>query len=822
LQAEPTRRESSTPTGEQIVRQEEKTATTHLSRRDKLSRRDALKVAALTSAAAATLGGIASQVTNALPPAYSQVSAATLMATPSGEQIVRTACALCPSGCGLDVRVVGGRAVKVEGNALHPLNQGVCCLKGQLSLEVLNSPERIQRPRLQRGERGSGDWQEISWDEALSMLGGRLSQLRAAGQSHTVALLHGELRGQMRATVERFMTAYGSPNLISRDSLGEAAVRTATLLTQGVNQLPVYDLNNANYVLTFGGNLLESSRNVIVYLAAVAFMRRGRPQRGKLVAIHPRLSLTGIKADEWVPIRPGTYAALALGMANVIINSELYDQDFVRDFTYGFEDFKDEQGRTHTGFKNLVLKEYTLARVSEITGVPTDVIARLGGEFATNRPAVAIPPAEAGELSSGNALYTAMAIHALNALVGSIDAPGGVMVQRFPEMLPWPEYSPDAAAQAGLAHERLDAAGTQQFPLAASIYQNVAPRILQGQPYPLNLLILLNANPVYDIPNNGEMVRALMKVPFVVSFASTLDESAAHADLILPSSTFMEVWGDDYMEGVGYAGVSLRRPVVETPHDTRNPGDVLLELASRLGGPMASALPWKDYQELIRYRLGEFDWAKLEANGNWAEMIYFHAKPGSPAWGQVVGRDRLNAPQDGRFDLFSRELFAILPGQNDHAYLPHFEVPAALAGSDAIAYPFLLVSQSLITQSTQWQGIVPTLQESYGLLTHTKWMSWVEMNEQTAAGLGLHDDDLVWVESAQGKLQAVVRIYPGLWPNAVFMPPGLGHHTRVRWGRGSPEQAVVGVNPAQLAQVSSEPLNGLAITSPTRVKIYPA
>jgi len=338
------------------------------------------------------------------------------------ETIVKTTCALCPSGCGLDVRVVNGKAVKVEGNPLHPLNQGVCCLKGQTSLEVLYSPERLEHPRIQTGERGSGEWKEISWDEALELVADKLTELREIGKAHTVALMHGELRGQMRQVVNRFMRAYGSPNVISRESLGEGTARMAMWLSQGVNALPVYDINNSNYVLTFGGNLLESSRNLIGYLGATAFMRRGRPQRGKLVAVHPRLSLTGIKADEWVPIRPGTYGALALGMANVIINSNLYDEDFVRDFTFGFEDFEDADGVQHQGFKSYVLETYTLERVSAITGVTTDVIARLAGEFATNHPAVAVLPTEPGELSSGNALYTALAVNTLNALVGSIDA----------------------------------------------------------------------------------------------------------------------------------------------------------------------------------------------------------------------------------------------------------------------------------------------------------------------------------------------------------------------------------------------------------------
>ena len=174
------------------------------------------------------------------------------------------------------------------------------------------------------------------------------------------------------------------------------------------------------------------------------------------MAVHPRLSLTGVKADEWIPIRPGTYGALALGIANVIINTQLYDADFVRDFTFGFEDFVDAEGVQHQGFKSLVLETYTLERVSSITGISTDKIARIAGEFATNRPAVAVLPTEPGELSSGNALYTALAVHALNALVGSIDVKGGVIIQRFPELADWPDFTLDSIALEGEARAARD------------------------------------------------------------------------------------------------------------------------------------------------------------------------------------------------------------------------------------------------------------------------------------------------------------------------------------------------------------------------------
>jgi anaerobic selenocysteine-containing dehydrogenase len=776
-----------------------------------LSRRDFIKIGAATAVAGAGLG--------ALRP----ISTAETVAPAAMEsQIIKTTCALCASGCGLDVRVVNGKAVKVEGSAIHPLNQGVCCLKGQTSLEMLYSPERIQHPRVQMGVRGSGDWKEISWDDALDLLAGKMMELRKAGKPHAAALMHGDLRGQMRQVVGRFMDSYGSPNVISRESLGEGAARLAMLLSQGLNALPVYDIANSNYVVTFGGNLLESSRNVIAYLGATAFMRRGRPQRGKLVAVHPRLSITGVKADEWIPIRPGTYAALALGMANVIINSGLFDADFVRDFTFGFDDFEDADGNRHQGFKSLVLESYTLERVASITGVASEIIARIAGEFATNRPSVAVLPTEAGEYSSGNALYTALTVHALNALVGSIDVPGGVLTQRFPRLADWPDYSSDPVGRAGVEKERIDGAGSQ-FPLAFSAWQNVPQRILSDKPYPLDVLILLNANPLYDMPD-AKCADALMKVPFVVSFASTLDESAAHADLILPASTFLEVWGDDYLEGTGYAGISLRRPVVEPVHDTRDTGDIFLELAGRIGGPVAEALPWKSYKDLIDDRLSGFDREKFDANGCWSELVYFNAEPGSPAWGDVIGRDRLSAPKDGRLDFFSRELFAALGPGSDLACLPHFDIPSTLVDStsDALDYPFLLVTQPLITQSQQWQGILPTLQECYGVQGYVKWDSWVEISQTAADALRIKNGDKLWVESRFNRLEAIARVRAGLWPNAIYLPPGQGHHTSVAWGRGSKQDVVVGTNPNGLCELDSEPLTGLAVSGPIRVRIYKA
>lgn len=783
-----------------------------------ISRRTFLKIGATATAAGVTALAADRIHSGVAGPAGERTSASAAGAL--DEHIAYTTCDFCPSGCGLEVRVVNGRATKVEGNALHPLNQGICCLKGQASLEALYSPERLPGPMLQKGGKGTGEWERISWDEALGMAAQNLDGLRQAGEAHTVVFMHGPLRGQMRPLVNRFMAALGSPNVVYRGSMNEHAARLGTFLTQGVNTLPVYDINNANYVLDFGGTLLETSQHLIANLSATAFMRRGRPNRGKLVAIDPRLSLTGVKADEWVPIRPGTLGAFALGLAYIIIKSNLYDEDFVRDFTFGFEDFEDEKGRLHKGFKSLVLEQYALDRVESITGITTDVMARIAGEFADNRPSIALMPTCDGILSSGNAMYTAMAIHSLNALVGSIDARGGVLTQRYPALADWPELVPDDAAKNSLLQPRLDGAGGPDYPLATSIYQDVADRVLEGKPYPVKAVLMLRANPVFDAPQGGRFAEALMKVPFVVSFAPTLDESASHADLVLPASTFYEYWGDDLIEGTGYAGVSLRQPVVEPVHDTMNPGDAIMGIAKKIGGGVAGAFPWDDYRSMVDFRLegAGLSLEKLVENGAWSEMVYQHAQPGSTAWGEVVGRDRIASARDGRFDFFSRELLAALEDPGDEMCLPHFEVPIETGNS--FDYPFLLFSYELITQPRGWESIIPTLQESYGLQNDLKWKSWLEVSAQAAEMLEVKNGDEVLVETAEGNsVKAMVRIFEGIWANAAYLPMGQGHFTRVKWGRDSRPDITVGVNPYRLLVHRTEPLSGVAATGPTRVRI---
>ena len=789
----------------------------------KLSRRDFLRISASIAATSAALPLIQSVQTVAASDTTRHAPNTARAVVAQSETYLNTVCSMCPSGCGLQVRVVDGRAVKVEGNALHPLNQGVCCPKGQASLEVLYSPERL--PGAMRRQVAKdvvandiSQWEKISWDDAQKIVADKLCALRDQGQAHTVAILHGGLRGQLRPLVQRFLNAYGSPNLISAESLSGDAARLAMFLAQGINGYPIYDIDNARYVMCFGGSLLESSQHLQKYLSGYGFLHRGQSNRGKLVVVDSRLSVTAAKCDEWIPIRPGTLGALALGMAYVLIKSGAVNESFIKNWTFGYDDFKDDQGKTHIGFKRLVLEQYTLERVQDITGIPGSTIAKLAGEFGAAKPALAILPTGRGDLASGNSLYTALAVHALNALVGSIEIPGGVQVQHYADYAPWSALPSDAVAEKSRAMPRLDGAGAD-YPVALSAYQTLAGNLSQGKPYAVNALFLLNTNPVLDAPQGQRFVDAL-KNTFVVSFNPTLDESAAYADLILPALTFFEMWQDDVIEGTGYAGVAMRQPVVAPVRDGRNPSDVILQIAKQIGGTVSQALPWKDFLEVVRFRIGGIgiDWNDLVTNGAWSALVYYFAQPGSQAWSKVVGRDRVNAPKDGRFDFFSRELFAALNSSDDVACLPHFELPAEPADAN---YPFLLMCQETMTQPRYWLGVVPSLQEVYGLQVGARWDSWVEIHPKAANALGIKKDDWVWVESAAGKIRVRAKLVEGIWRNAVNIPYGQGHYSAAQWGReADTARRVLGVNPLQLVSTGSEKISGLPMMLPTRVKVY--
>lgn len=782
----------------------------------KLTRRDFLKIAVAAGGGVAAMSAIQA-VLNTTP-----VHAASegQLVTSGQDVIVPGLCSLCPSGCGVLARVADGKVVKLEGSPMHPVNVGALCPKGQAAPELLYNPDRLTGPI--KRDRATGQVTPIAWDEAAQLVAEKLTAARQAGHPESVAMLYGDTRGQQRSFFARFMEAVGSPNMVSKESLNTAAAKLGVWLTQGTYALPVYDLENSNFILSFGGNLLEAGWNPQRTISGWTYGRRGRANRNKIVVIDPRQGIQGSKADEWIPIKPGTDAALALGMAYVIIKSNLFDSDFVHNYSFGFDDFTGEGGKTRKGFKSFVLENFEPKKVEQITGVSAITLARLAGEFASNRPSVAILPGKGGLLNGSiGGVYAAMAVHALNALVGAIEAPGGVLTQQYFPVPDFPTLPKDALAEKGRQAERVDGAGTA-FPLARHAYQAVADRVLEG--YPLDVLFLYDANPVFEAPGGAKFAQAFEKIPFIVSFSNFMDESAELADLVLPEATFLERWGDDYIEGFGYPGIALRQPASEPLYDTLNTCDFLLKVAGRMGGEIAQAFPWESYEEVLQFRLKDVgaDWETLKELGVWLVPGYRYAKRGGQRWFNVVGRDRLRAPRDGYFDFYSRELFALFGKKNkadlaeygisltgDATALPHFEEVVYAGEGELTLNIFTLMSLGSKSETAN----MPTLMEISGMTVGETWNSWLEMNPETAHELGLKDGDRVWVESPFGKVKTRLRLVKALRPDVVNLPYNFGHTAVGRYAKDR------GVNGLQLLNPASEPVSGLAAFTNTKVKV---
>lgn len=778
------------------------------------------------------------------------------------EEWIPALCQQCPGGCGLSVRVVDGQAVKIEGNPLYPINHGGICMKGHAGLQDLYNPDRLSGPM--RRKRGSQRWQPISWEEATQLVVDRLKSLRQQGKAHSLMILGGQYRGYRDRLWRRFAKAYGTPNYIRNRCFEPEKAAKAHFLMQGLTRPLGYDLRETNFLLSFGCNLLESWISPVYQLAAYGHLRQGRAgQRARIVMVDPRLSMTAIKADSWIPIKPGTDGALALGMAAVIIREGLYDRQFVQRHTFGFEDWIDANGAKQSGFKRIVVEEYNPLQVADLTGVPVQTIFSLAREFATHKPALAL--GERGPAFHSNDIYTRMAIHSLNALTGNIGKPGTCFVQGEVPLTAWEPAQQDDAARQTAAMPRIDGAGEGKYYLASDVMQQIPQRILEAKPYAINALFLFHTNPLFSHPDKKLFGRAFKKIPFIVSFSPFLDESSQYADLILPDQTYLERWQDDSVtHQAGYTLFGISRPAVKPLYNTRDTVEVLLEFCRKFGEPLQSAFPWETYEDILYegaqglfesnrgyviagsakesfrqimarqgYRTPEFEffddfWEALLARGAWwdpqdsygtsrrmfktrsrkFEFYSQNLKQELEAAARQAGQERgMHA------DCASEEILRAqgLKVRDGRLFLPHFE-PNPEAG-DEKQYPFVLNTYKLMSYAGSAGANQPWLQENLAVHVKGKWDSWVEINPQTGQKMGIKDGDWVWLESAKGWLKVKARLYAGTAPDMVNLPVGQGHLAYGRWAKGR------GVNPNDLIINQDDTLKGIGVWAMTRVRI---
>ncbi len=675
-----------------------------------------------------------------------------------GESWYASLCRQCPSVEGVLVRVVEGRAKKVEGNPDYPLNLGKHSARCEAALQELYHPDRIKQPF--RRDRATGENKPITWDEGLNELGTRLKALRDAGQASRVLVITDPLRGHLGKVTQLFAASYGAQHL-AFEPMERVVLRQAIKDVYGQDRLPHFDIKNSAYVLSFGADFLGTWVSPVSHSVAYGEFRQGEGRRrGLLVQVEPRFSMTAANADRWLPVRPGTEGLLALGMAREIIAEGLADPDAARALTDG---------------KGIAaLDAYGLESVAVETGLATyfgkeravQLIREVAHDFATKRPSLALGGDTAAAHTNG--LFNLRAIYALNYLVGSVGAKGGVL---FNPPSPLDDV-PDMASGAPLNR-----------------WEEVAQRLERGE---FDVVITRGVNLVHGLPGALQFQEALKKADLIVSFASVPDDTTAIADLVLPEHVAMEAWGDDIPDPApGYQTVGVQQPVVRPLYDSRAFGDVLLAIAPEVGDDLGKALPWNTMQGVVKegaQRLYDLKRGSVKAttfDGFWVGVLQ------RGGWWDTTANAAQKAPGVPR--------------------APAEPVRPSFAG-DARKDAFYLVPFRSVSLLEGRNAHLPWLQASPDPTTTGVWQTWVEINQHKAEELGIREGDLVELVSPAGSIEVIAYPTPAAAPDVLSVPMGQGHGSYGRYAKKR------GANPFQVIAPQKDETGALAWAA-TRVTL---
>lgn len=696
---------------------------------------------------------------------------------PRGEvNYVPSVSTLCSGGCGVRVRKIDDRGVKVEGLPGYPANPGGLCPTCLSGMQYLYGPTAVASPMKRTGERGEGKWKAISWEAAVAEVADRLGALRAAGTPEGIACIADRDEGTVPALLRRFLTVCGSPNFMWSASYLDG-YDLAFRFMHGTDAMPGFDLENADFLLSLGSGVLDGwGSSGRMFRAHSRLKETG----GTFVQVEPRLSNSAMKADRWIPVNPGTEAFLALGMCYVLLEEGLYDTDFVQRYAAGFEDYTDADGEARKGFKTLVLETFSPRFVSRVTGVSSGTIEKLAKDFAAAKTPVAIFGRGQGDIPGS--VHEYMSVHALNALAGRINRPGGVWGMMKPDYIRWPEPSLDDTARKGLAAARVDGAGTEKYPFASSLLDRLPGVLNAAKGSPVQALLVHAANPCYALPDTEAARAAFAKIPFIVSFGCHMDETAAMADLVLPNHNHFERWEDvPAPPGLNRPTIGLARPVVAPQNDTRHVGDTIMAVARKMGGSVAGAFPWKNYEECLQKTLGR-QFKTLVAEG------YATNKGYAP----IPLAEAFKTPEK-KFRFIS-----------DACRMDESGGPGPVAAEgDESRFPLLLVpydSMRLAHGSVADSPFMIKIVEAH-VLKGTD--GFVEVNTKTAGELGLAEGVLAVLSTPKGEAKVRVHTSQGILPGVVAMPRGLGHTA------GSEYLVGKGVNVNSLIGPVEDPISGM-------------
>jgi thiosulfate reductase/polysulfide reductase chain A len=720
--------------------------------RNRISRRAFLKATAAAGAVGAASHFLTGCGQKAAPPPVVDDE-------PEPDVVVkRSFCNVCSANCAMQVQTVDGKVVAIKGNPDDQVGAGKLCVKGYSSWKMLYDPIRLTHPMKRTNpEKGPGvdpGFVKITWEEAFQLAGEKFTEIKDQYGPEAIVVA-----GRPQAFVERWAKAMGTPNLSRHhDTCYSTQDVTWRVAVTGSGRSWTHDLENAKYILSFGWDQPSKGKNMAAreYVKAVS-------NGAKAVVINPMLTATGAMADEWIPIKPGTDLAFCLAMMHVIVNEELYDKEFVENFTQGIEEVKK------------AVSSYTPAWAAEITEVDAATIERIAREFATTKPSV-IPShkRDAGGPNLINGWRVSYAMLILNALVGAIDRPGGVMLGQNPKLPPLDEVFPPVPYPEA-RKDRFDGFEKNKVFGKTNKAGNavLADAILSEKPYPLKGMFIRKHN-ILSFPNAPRFTEALKKLDFVAVCDIIPTEIVMMADVVFPEPHFLEV---ETMAprtyNAMYPQLAYAEPVIEKLGDYKGFGSIVIGVAKAMG--LGEYFPdgmsgIKLMDEQLKLLGSSLDELKANPTGLWSDEKPYKSRE---EFGTESKKIELysNKFKDAGFDPFP-------------VWAPKKAVPSA-------EYPYyMLVTRHPAQRMTESQNNELVMQVASD--------PRATIPTSLAQQVGVKTGDSIVIESEVNKITMTAFVAEGLRPDCVSIWHGFGH-----WSKEMPRAVGVGGNDGDLIWDSS-------------------
>nr|QNO54884.1 formate dehydrogenase subunit alpha [Methanosarcinales archaeon ANME-1 ERB7] len=680
------------------------------------------------------------------------------------------------SQCKMRVSVKEGRVIEVRGDPTDPESKGELTLRGKYMREVLYAPDRLKYPMKRVGERGEGEWERISWDEALTTIADRLGEIKKEYGAEAIDFHYGHYHsGDVSSYLSRLANLIGTPN-ISTPNLVCHVPRIFMQFVFDFGAVMPPDVAHTSLIIIWGGNPAVTNKPQQIAID------KARERWAKLIVIDPRVTAYAEEADIHAQLRPGTDGALALGMLNVIINEELYNRDFVDKGTIGFEKLKK------------FIQDYPPEKVEEITWVSADTIREIARMYATTKPAC-ISPRNALDQHT-NASCAIRAINILMAITGNLDVKGGNIIA-LPVLMGLNDVSlgeklPPEALKKKIGVDRcLISRILHMFPTVAT--PALWDAIIHGEPYPVKGMFVMAANPVLTCANSNVVEEALRKLDFLVVADIFMTPTAELADIVLPACTFLEK--TRYATYSTHADHSwnarsrivLSPKVVEPSYESWSDWKIICELGKKLG--YAEYFPWKSREEAIDYELEPLGITckKLRAHpeGITISLPPLLYKKFTGFFGGILrGILKITKFKDypemyRKYEGFMEGFFT--PSKKVEIYserleelgydpLPVYREPAESPVSRpdiAREYPLILITGVKLEMYTHsMMRNIPGLYEQFP-------ENLLEINPDTAAKLGIEDSDIVSVESPRGRIKCSAKVTDRIDPRVVSLYHGF-------------------------------------------------